>query len=88
MIKLQILGVNGHNSTNSLTHNTIDAIEQLGIIVKLEEVNDIDEFIKYDLEGIPALAINGQLAFQQMIPNVADLVETISALIQPIQKRA
>ena len=81
MIKLQILGINGHSSTKSLTDNTLDAIQQLGIIVKLEEVNDIDQFLNYDLEGIPALTVNGQLAFQQIIPKVEDLVQSISLLI-------
>lgn len=80
MIKLQILGVNGHPSTNSLRSNTLDAIQRLGIIAKLEEVSDIDQFLSYDLQGIPALAINGKLAFQQMIPEVDDLMQSINTL--------
>lgn len=83
MIRLQILGVNGHRSTNILTNNTIAAIEKLGLIVKLEEVNDIDQFLKYDLSGIPALAINGQLACQQIVPKIEELVGMLSPLSEP-----
>ncbi len=88
MIKLQILGINGHSSTSSLIHNTVDAIQQLGIIAKLEKIEDIDEFVKYDLQDIPALIVNGKLVFQQMIPDVDDLVNTISSLIPSIKQRA
>jgi len=88
MIKVQILGVNGHSSTNSLMNNTLDAIQRMGIIVKLEEVNDIDQFLSYDLQGIPAIAVNGQLAFQQTVPRVEDLVQSISSFIQPIKQIA
>ncbi|GEM_PF-5416606 len=88
MIKLQILGVNGHKSTNVLISNTIAAIKALGLIVKLEEVNDIDQFIKYDLLGIPALTINGQLACQQTVPKIEDLVGMLSPLSAPVKLQA
>jgi hypothetical protein len=88
MIKLQILGVNGHISTNSLMMNTLDAVKELDLIVKLEEINDIDQFIQYDLFGVPALTINGKLAFQQTIPEVDELVDILGSFIQPLKKRA
>lgn len=81
MITLQILGVNGHLPTTSLVDNTANAIQQLGIIAKLERIDDIDEFVKYDLEDIPALIVNGKLVFQQMIPDVNDLATVISTTI-------
>lgn len=77
MIKVQILGVNGHITTNSLADNLLNAVDQLGIIIKLDQVNDIDEFINYNLSGVPALTINGQLAFEQTVPAVNDLVDLL-----------
>ena len=88
MIKVQILGLNGHTATNSLAQNIINAVERLGIIIKLEEVNDIDGFVNYDLSAVPALAINGQLAFEQNIPSVEDLMDLLSGYAQPMKLRA
>ena len=44
----------------------------------MEEVNDIDVFLKYGLEGIPTLTINGALAFQQTVPEVAELIDRLN----------
>lgn len=88
MIKVQILGINGHNSTNTLTNNILNAVDKLGIIIKLEEVNDIDEFINYNLSSVPALAINGQLAFEQTIPAVDDLINLLSGYVPSIKLSA
>jgi len=87
MLAIQILGVNGHKSTNTLTRNTLAAINELGLIAKVEEVSDIDHLIEYDISGVPAMVINGELKFQQYVPEVEDLKLLIKVLNKPIQKR-
>lgn len=77
VIKVQILGLDNHDPTRSLRHNVLNAVEKLNIIIRLEEIEDIDEFLSYDLYGIPAMTINGQLVFQQQVPSVECLVNTL-----------
>ena len=76
-MKIQILGLIGHSATSALKDNLIAAIGQMGIIVRLEEMHDIDTFLNYNLSGIPAMTINGQLAFEQQVPAIEDLMEQL-----------
>lgn len=87
MLAIQILGVQGHKSTNLLRENILTAINDLKLIAKVEEVSDIDHLIQYDISGVPAMVVNGKLAFQKGIPTVADLKLLIQILIKPTQKK-
>lgn len=87
MLAIQVLGVNGHKSTNSLTANILAAINELKLIAKVEEVSDIDHLIQYDISGVPAMVINGKLAFEKGVPEVDDLKLLIKMLTKPTQKR-
>ena len=87
MLAIQVLGVHGHKSTNSLMANTLKAINDLKLIAKVEEVSDIDHLIKYNISGVPAMVVNGELAFQKGVPEVADLKLLIQLLTKPAQKR-
>jgi len=80
MLAIQILGVNGHKSTNALTTNTLTALKELEMIAKVEEVSDIDHLIEFDIVGVPAMVINGHLRFQQFVPEVEDLKILIKIL--------
>jgi len=86
MIAIQILGVNGHKSTETLTANTLTALKELDLLAKVEEVSDIDHLIQYDISGVPAMVIDGQLRFQKFVPAVEDLKLLIKVLTQPKQK--
>ena len=66
-----------------LPNNLIAAIGQMGIIVRLEEMHDIDTFLNYNLSGVPAMTINGQLAFEQQVPAIEDLMEQLGQHISP-----
>ena len=87
MLVIQILGVNGHKSTNALTANTLMALKELNMLAKVEEVSDIDHLIEYDISGVPAMVIDGKLTFQQFVPDVEDLKLLIQVLSKPTQKR-
>lgn len=80
MLAIQILGINGHKSTNTLTANTLTALKELEMIAKVEEVSDIDHLIEYDISGVPAMVINGELRFQQFVPEIEDLKLLINVL--------
>lgn len=87
MLAIQVLGVNGHKLTDSLTANILTAINDLKLIAKIEEISDIDRLIQYDISGVPAMVINGKLAFQKGVPTVEDLKLLINLLTKPTQKR-
>lgn len=87
MLAIQILGVNGHQSTKTLTKNTLTALKELDIMAKVEEVSDIDHLIEYDITGLPAIVIDGKLRFQQYVPEVADLKLLIQVLTKSTQNR-
>ncbi len=88
MLAIQILGINGHKSTNDLTANTLAALKELEMNAKVEEVSDIDHLIAYEISGVPAMVINGKLRFQQLVPPVEDLKLLINVLAQSNQKKS
>lgn len=87
MLAIQILGVSGHKLTNALTKNTLTAINELGLIAKVEEVFDIDHLITYDISGVPAMVIDGELRFQQCVPAVEDLKLLTKVLTNSTNKK-
>ena len=50
--------------------------------VLIEEVHDVDKFLKYGISGIPALIHNGDILFQAEFPSLEELQSIlIKALI-------
>lgn len=87
MLAIQILGINGHSKTNELRENTFKALQDLGINAKIKEVSDIDHLMRYEISGVPAMVINGELRFEQIIPKVEDLKLLIKILTKPISTK-
>ena len=73
MKKIQILGVDNYSQTLDLKKNIYKALSGLRINVNCEEINDIEELLNYNLTGIPAIAIDGQIIFQKSLPSVFSL---------------
>lgn len=73
MKKIQILGVDDYSQTLDLKTNVYKALKGLNINVNCEEINDIEELLNYNLTGIPAIAIDGQIIFQKNLPSVFSL---------------
>ena len=88
MLAIQILGVSGHPTTNALKINTFRALKELNLLARVEEVSDIDHLVTYDIAGVPAMVINGQLRFQQSVPDVDDLKLLIKLLDKPFKKKS
>ncbi len=70
---IQILGINGSEATNQLSCKVRQAVEELGIPAIVEQVSDVDSFMQFDINGIPALAMDGAVVLQKNIPEVEDL---------------
>lgn len=77
MIAIEILGVSESQMTNLLKANVKEALQRLGWDHHLEEIGEIDRLMQYDIMGIPALVMNGQVLTQKEIPEVEQLMEML-----------
>ena len=73
MTTIQILGINGSEATSRLWANVIQALKEMGTMATVEHVTDVDMFIQYKINGIPALVLNGTVVLQKEVPGVEDL---------------
>ncbi len=73
MTLIEILGIHGADDTTRLWGNVTTALEELGMCAKVVSVTDVDRFIQYQINSIPALALNGSIVMEKEIPNVEDL---------------
>ncbi len=69
MHTIQILGVQDHAGTKRLYSNVQKALMELNLSVEPTMVDDVDRLISYQIGGIPALVVRGQVVAQQFIPN-------------------
>lgn len=70
--KLELLGI-GAAKDRELKNHLLEAIQQLGVDISIDEVREIDRLLAYGITGIPALILDGKVLFQQVVPSVADL---------------
>lgn len=70
--KLELLGI-GSALTRKLKANLQEAMAELSLDLPVEEVTEIDKLLQYDISGIPALAVNGKVLFQQEVPGVSEI---------------
>jgi len=73
MTTVHILGVEGSAKTITLRANVQAALEALGMKAIVENVTSVDDLINYNINGIPALVVNGTVVLQKVVPEVEDL---------------
>jgi len=71
-MELKILGT-GCPKCRKVYANAQRAIADLGIAVKLEKVEAIDEILRYGVMMTPAVVINGRVRASGRIPSVEEL---------------
>lgn len=59
-MKIEILG-SGCAKCQMLAQNARAATDELGVVAKIEKVEDIREIMKYGVINTPALVVNGQV---------------------------
>ena len=77
---IELLGI-GSSKHRQLKANLQKALNELSLDIPVQEITDIDELMRYEVSGIPALAINGQVLFQQIVPSVEDLIIVLKVLL-------
>ena len=79
MKTVQIFGISEHEGTIQLRNNTQKALQKLGVDINCEEITDIEQLLNYNLIGIPAMAIDGEIMFQKSNPSLEELIFVLSA---------
>lgn len=79
--KLELLGI-GSSKDRLLKANLLQALHELRLDIPVSEVKSIDQLMKYDVTGIPALVVNGKVVFQKVVPKVEDLKIVLNILLK------
>lgn len=79
--KLELLGI-GSSKDRLLKTNLLQALHELRLDIPITEVKNIDQLMKYDITGIPALVVNGKVVFQKVVPKVEDLKIVLNILLK------
>ena len=69
MIAIQLFGITESKSLTSWEHQLVEVLEDLGVEYDLQVVSDLEQFILYDLRGIPALVIGEEVLFERQLPD-------------------
>lgn len=77
---IELLGL-GSGKYKQLNANLKEALKSLSLDVPVYEVADIDKLMQYEIAGIPALAVNGQVLFQQVVPSAEDIAIVLRVLL-------
>ena len=73
MTTVQLLGVEGSEKMKKLRNNVETALSRLGMDASVKVVSDVEELMRFKINGIPALVINGKVVLQKVVPEVEDL---------------
>lgn len=73
MKKLTVLGT-GCPQCRRLAALAAQAATDLGVAFELEKVGDIERILRYDVAGLPALVIDGEVKSVGRVPSMNELL--------------
>jgi nucleotide-binding universal stress UspA family protein len=79
MTTIQVLGIEGSIQTRRLRANLVEALALLGIKAVVENVTGVEQLMRYRINGIPALVVDGTVVLQKMVPPAEDLKILLNA---------
>jgi hypothetical protein len=82
MIAIQLFGITESKNLVAWRKLVSEALEQLEIDFDIQVVSDLEQFIRYDLIGIPALVIGEEVLFQRELPSLEELVVILREKIE------
>ncbi|MBK7870651.1 MAG: thioredoxin family protein [Saprospiraceae bacterium] len=74
--RLKLLGV-GSSEMRALKTNLLLALQELGLNVIIEEIEEFEKLMQYDISGIPALSFDGKVLLQKQVPSVEVLKDIL-----------
>lgn len=83
--KIELLGI-GSAKNRALKANLETALSEMGVSLPIEEVREVQQLLKYDIIGIPALVVDGKVIFQKVVPDVEDLKIVLNILFSNAER--
>ena len=83
MNSVEILSVSGYRKAILLRENVEQALRELNMNLKVKEVTDVNDMIKSEISGIPALRVNNKVVVQKVVPAVEDLKILLKTMLEP-----
>lgn len=77
MIAIQLFGITESKSLISWEDQLNEVLQEMEVEYMIQVVSDLEQFIRYDLRGIPALVIGEEVLFQRQLPNLEELKEIL-----------
>jgi len=75
--KVKIFGV-GSSGEQQLLAEVISVAQQLKVDVEVEQVNDIDLFLQFQLPAIPALLVEDQMVVNGRLPAREEIIQWLA----------
>lgn len=82
MNTIQILGIADSVQTRQLRSNVLEALSSLGMRVAVESVSGMEQLMRFRINGIPALVVDGTVVLQKLVPPTEDLKILLNAFAQ------
>ncbi len=82
-LEIKILG-QGCNRCESLTAMVINVLEEMKLQAAVEHLKDIKDIARYGVMGVPALVLNGKVAFSGSVPTLRALKDMITRAAQEV----
>ncbi|MDW7775933.1 MAG: thioredoxin family protein [Methanosarcinales archaeon] len=76
-MKIEILGT-GCAKCKKVTDNVKKAVEELGLQIQVEKVEDINRILDYGVMMTPAVVMNGEVKIAGKIPDVKQIKQWIT----------
>ena len=79
-MKIEILGT-GCAKCKKVNDNVQKAVDDLGLDIQVEKVEDINQILDYGVMMTPGLVIDGEVKIAGKIPNINQIKQWITELI-------
>lgn len=76
-MKIEILGT-GCAKCKQTTKNVQKAVDELGLDILVEKVEDINQILEYGVMMTPGVVINGEVKMAGKIPDVSQITKWIT----------
>lgn len=84
--KIELLGI-GSAKNRELKLNLEKALAELEVEAPIIEVKNIQDFLRYDINAIPALVINDKVIFQKVVPDKEELKIVLNLLLKDAESQ-
>lgn len=78
MMKIKILGT-GCPKCKEIEKIVRKVVEDLGIKISIEKVEDIERIIEYGVLSTPAVVVDGKIVISGKVPSEQDIVDILDA---------